>query len=200
MTRLRLVWRAAVAIALAALSAGPVFPSNAAASVSVAVTWDGLIRESTAAAVVTANEGVSVWEAGRIYTYTHVRVERSVAGALPANDAWVRTMGGVVGKIGQLVDGEAVLSPGQSSLLFLKAGPVGAFDVTARGQGQFPVTSEDPGHPGRVAKNRAVGMLLPPRIVGPSLAPRLAADVLDGRTVDDVAEDILAAWSTVHAP
>ncbi len=191
---------AAVVIALASLSAGALFPSNAAASVSVAVTWDGLIRESTAAAVVTANEGVSVWEAGRIYTYTHVRVLRGVAGSLPASDAWVRTMGGVVGKVGQLVDGEAVLSPGESSLLFLKAGPVGAYDVTARGQGQFPIASSDPSLPGRVVKSRAVGMLLPPRPVGPTPAPRLAADVLDGRTVDDVAPEILAAWSAVHAP
>ena len=166
---------------------------------SIAVTWEGLIRESTAAAVVTPQEATSVWEAGRISPYTHVRVERGVAGDVPATDAWVRTMGGVVGKIGQLVDGEANLSPGQTSLLFLKAGPVGAFDVTARGQGQFLVAGGGPNVPARVARTHAVGMLLPPRAGGDGAPPHLAADAVDGRSIDDVAHDVLASWGALHA-
>jgi len=171
----------------------------APASVSIAVTWNGLIRESTAAAIVTPQEGLSVWEAGRVYTYTHVRVEQGVAGAVPSGDAWVRTMGGVVGKVGQLVDGEAVLAPGQRSLLFLTAGPVGAFDVTARGQGQFLVKADTPSAPARLARTHSVGTLLTPRPTGMAAPSALAADVVDGRLVDDVAHDVAAAWDALHA-
>lgn len=190
---------AAVAMALVCPTIGPVCPREAPASVSIAVTWEGLIHESTAAALVTPQDGLSVWEGGRIYTYTRVRVEQAVAGDLPQGDAWVRTMGGVVGKVGQLVDGEAVLAPGQRSLLFLKAGPVGAFDVTARGQGQFVVTASQPSAPARLARARSVGMLLPPLSTSAGAPGALAAEVVDGRSVDDVARDVSAGWSALHA-
>jgi hypothetical protein len=197
MTRLRLLRRAALAaLVFVCPFVGPLCPSDAPASVSIAVTWEGLLRESTAAALVTPEDGMAVWEGGRIYTYTHVRVDRRVAGEAPASDAWVRTMGGEVGSVGQLVDGEAALAPGQQSLLFLKTGPVGAYTVTARGQGQFVVKSGDPTAPPRLARSRSVGMLLPPRATTPGV---LAADVMDGRSVDDVARDVAASWSALHA-
>jgi hypothetical protein len=171
---------------------------DARASVSIAVTWDGLLRESTAAALVTPTEARPVWENGRIYTYTHVRVERSIAGELaPGGEAWVRTMGGVVGKIGQLVDGEPVLAPGQTSLLFLHPGPVGAFDVTARGQGQFPVVSDEKTPP-HLVRSTSAGALVPPRTTGTTPTLPLAADVVHGRAIDDVAHDVAAAWSRTH--
>jgi hypothetical protein len=200
MRRKRLLLRAAVAaLALVCPVVGPVCPRDAPASVSIAVTWESLIRQSTGAAVVTPQSGLSVWEGGRIYTYTQVHVEQSVAGDAPSGDAWVRTMGGVVGKVGQLVDGEAVLAPGQRSLLFLKSGPVGAFDVTTRGQGQFLVKADGPSAPAYLARSRSVGMLLPPRPTGAVAPGALAADIIDGRAVDDVARDVAAAWGALHA-
>jgi hypothetical protein len=158
-----------------------------------------LLRESTAAAVVTPQAGLSVWEGGRIYTYTQVHVEQSVAGDAPSGDAWVRTMGGVVGKVGQLVDGEAVLAPGQRSLLFLKSGPVGAFDITARGQGQFVVKNDDSSTPPYLARSRSVGTLVPPRPTSAGAPGALAADVVDGRPVGDVVRDVASGWGTLHA-
>ena len=120
----------------------PALSADAPASVSIAVTWDGLLHESTAAVLVTSIESRPVWENGRIYTYTRVRVDRLVAGdLLGGGDTWIRTMGGVVGKVGQIVEGEAAFAPGESSLLFVHPGPVGAFVVTARGQGQFPLVA-----------------------------------------------------------
>lgn len=174
--------------------------TDARASVSIAVTWEGLLRESSAAAVVTPVEARSVLEGGRIYTYTRVHVDRAVAGELGAGSvAWVRTMGGVVGKIGQLVEGEAVLAKGRSSLLFLHPGLAGTLDVTARGQGQFPlVTDADPTRPAHLVRSNASGALLSPRAVS-AVAPLLAADVIHGRGVDDAARDIVAAWSRLHA-
>jgi hypothetical protein len=171
---------------------------NALASVSIAVTWDGLLRESTAAAVVTPVEARTVWEGGRMYT--HVRVDRALAGELATGgDAWVRTMGGVVGKTGQLVEGEPVLAPGQPSLLFLHPAPVAAFDVTARGQGQFPVVSDDKPLP-HLVRSTSAGTLVAPRARAAAPTAPLAADVVHGRAVDDVARDVAAAWSRTHAP
>ncbi len=62
-----------------------------------------------------------------------------MAGALPSgDDPWLRTLGGVVGHVGQRVEGEAVLSFGYQALVFLGAGKAGTFDVTARAQGKIP--------------------------------------------------------------
>jgi hypothetical protein len=190
----------AASVAIVALAA-----SDAGASVSIQVTWDGLLRESTAAAVVTPTDAESVWENGRIYTYTHVHVDRAIVGELTTGaDVWVRTMGGVVDKVGQRVEGEAVLAPGHQSLLFLHSGgnaPPGIFQVTARGQGQFPVVpASDSSTQPVVVRSTAAGVLVPPHTVGPVPAPVFAADFVHGRRVDDVAADVTAAWGRTHAP
>jgi hypothetical protein len=191
---------AAFLLALAAPAISPLVSTSSLASVSIAATFDGLVHESSTAAVVTAAESHAVWEDGRIYTYTHVHVARAVAGELATGaEAWVRTMGGVVGKVGQIVEGEAAFAPGETSLLFLRVGPVGAYVVTDRGQGQFPVVSHDPKQPARIVRSHSVGMLVAPRVLSASAAPRLAAEVLHGRPVDDVAREIAAAWGAAHA-
>jgi hypothetical protein len=172
---------------------------TARASVSIQVTWDGLLHESTAAVMATSVEQRAVWENGRIYTYARLHVDRAIAGAgeLPSGgEAWVRTMGGVVGSVGQVVDGEAVLTPGQSGLLFLHPGPPGAYVVTARGQGQFPLVHDaDPKAPPHLVRSNSSGALLPPR---PAPTSPFAADVVHGRVVDDVARDVVAAWDRTH--
>jgi hypothetical protein len=190
---------AAFLVAIGAPAIGSLAPTNASASVSIAATFEGLVHDSTTAAVVTAAESRAVWEDGRIYTYTHVRVTRAVAGELTTGgEAWVRTMGGVVGKVGQIVEGEAAFAPGDTSLLFLRTGPVGAYVVTYRGQGQFPVVTDDTTH-AHIVRSYSVGMLVPPRAPPTAAPPRLAAEVLHGRPVDDVAREIAAAWGAVHA-
>jgi hypothetical protein len=200
-TRL-LLRAAALGVALCAPLVGPLCPDDAPASVSIAVTWESLLHESTAAVLVTSIDSRPVWENGRIYTYTRVHVDRSVAGDLGENsDAWVRTMGGVVGKVGQIVEGEAAFAPGESSLLFVHPGPVGAFVVTARGQGQFPL-ARDPTLPPRIIKSYSVGMLVAPRVTrtaqgGASI--RLAAEVLHDRPIEEAAAEVASAWGATHA-
>jgi hypothetical protein len=191
----------ALAVALCSLPASLLIAGDAPASVSIAATWDGLIQNSSAAIVGTAAEAKPVWESGRIYTYTQFHVSRSVAGDVgTGGDVWVRTMGGVVGNVGQIVEGEATFAPGESSLLFLRPGPTGSYVVTSRGQGQFPVAAGDPKTPPRIMQNHAVGMLLPPKPQPAATTPaRLATDVMAGRPVDDVAKDIVAAWGPAHA-
>jgi hypothetical protein len=175
--------------------------TEARASVSIAVTWEGLLQESTAAALVTPLDAQSLWENNRIYTYTRVRVDRVVAGELSAGgEAVVRTMGGIVGRTGQRVEGEAVLTPGQPALLFVHSipgRPAGTFAVTARAQGQFPVVADDKTPPHLVRSNSA-GALVPPHLLGPVPAGPLAADVVHGRAVEDVALDVSTAWGRTH--
>lgn len=213
--------------ALVGLSAAAVLvPSDATASVSIAVAFDMLVKDADAVALVTAGDPSSVWEDGRIYTYTKVKVDQGIAGDVgPGTEGWVRTMGGVVGKIGQLVDGEPVLVKDKPSLLFLrklKAG--GVYEVSARAQGQYPVSVDEATKLRKILRSSAVGMLLPPKAAGEaaartstssstspqSVAPaaasvppetlkvRLAQEVLHDRAIDDVTREIATAWNRLH--
>ncbi len=204
-------------------------PGDAQASVSIAVGYDALVKDADAVGVVTPVESKTVWEEGRIVTYTRVKVDQGVAGDLgTGSEGWVRTLGGVVGKIGQLVDGEPVFSPNKSSLLFLRKWKTGGtWEVSARAQGQFPVVlvtaaGIDADKTNAVAQRRvmrstAVGMLLPPKpastvTAGPAPVKtdpngaadrvaqvRLAGEVLHDRPLDEVTRDIAASWKTLHA-
>src|SRR5689334_22465773 len=91
----------------------------AAASVAKAFTVDELVAVSSFVVVASAGEKKSVWEdqpsGRRIVTYTRVAVERTVAGAPPA-EMWVRTLGGAVDHIGQAVPGEAQIPTGSRAL------------------------------------------------------------------------------------
>ncbi len=192
------MWRRLLGAFLVAALGFTLLAANARASVSIAATWEGLLAESTGAAVMTPVEARSVWENGRIYTYTRLSVDRTVAGDLSqGSTVWVRTMGGVVGKVGQSVEGEAVFVPGHSSLLFLHAGPAGAFEVTARGQGQYPVVADDSRAPPRLVRSNSAGAILP-RAGAAGAGSRLAAEAIHGRLVDDVALEIAADWGRTH--
>jgi MYXO-CTERM domain-containing protein len=164
---------------------------EAAASVSVAATFEDLVRQSTAVAAVTPVERQVQWEDGRIVTYTRVRVESSVAGELP-QDVWVRTLGGAIGRVGQIVEGEPSFVVGQTSLVFLRARARG-FEVTARAQGQFAiVTGVD--KVARLMPARDVGAILP----ATAGASRIAREVLDGRDLQEASREIATTWARVH--
>ena len=64
--------------------------------------------------------------------------------ARPAGELWVRTLGGVVDKIGQAVPGEAQLAAGSRALLFLAQGP-GRGGRHGDGQGHYPIVADDKG-------------------------------------------------------
>ena len=58
----------------------------------------------------------------------------------------VRTLGGTVGEVAQLVPGEAVLTSGSTQLLFLDDGRGDSvFRVSAMAQGQYPVATDADG-------------------------------------------------------
>lgn len=161
----------------ASVVTGALAPTDAHASVSIAVAYDALVKDADAVGVATPVETKSVWEDGRIYTYTRVKIDQGVAGALTTgNDGWVRTMGGVVGKIGQMVDGEPVFTSGKPTLVFLrKFKDGGTWEVSARAQGQYPIVSDETGKVRKVTRSAAVGVLYPPKALpvqpGPVTAP-----------------------------
>jgi hypothetical protein len=217
--------RALLGCALAlpvAFGAAALVPSDASASVSIAVGFDALVKDADAVAVVTAAEGQSIWEDGRIYTYTKVKVDQGVAGDLGAGaDGWVRTMGGVVGKIGQMVDGEPVLTSGKSSLLFLRKFKADAvFEVSARAQGQYPVSIDPTTKLKKVTRSNNAGILLPPKTPAPAVEAiqsavqtqsngpvdlskvplRLASDVIHDRPLEEASREIATAWRRLHPP
>jgi MYXO-CTERM domain-containing protein len=198
-------------LAIAAASPALMTTTDARASVSIAVLFGELVQRATGVAVVTPVEQHATWEEGRIYTYTRVRVDSLAAGELPEG-TWVRTMGGKVGNIGQLVEGEAVLTMGRPTLLFLEPvrspGAAGVFEVTARGQGQFVVAPRAEGGP-QILRSYAGGALAPPSqerlarfggtVSAGDPALRLARDVLHQVGVDEAARIIAGEFSVLHA-
>jgi hypothetical protein len=205
-------------LALAPLAAATV-ATDASASVMIAVPFDSLVKDADAVAVVVPQDAKSVWEEGRIYTYTRVKIEQGVAGDTSGGEVWIRTMGGVVGKVGQMVDGEPVFTAQKSNLLFLrkfKAG--GTWEVSARAQGQYPVVFDEAKKTKRLTRSANVGVLLPPKkvqqeangtvtpqsVTGPRTADaedlkiRLAGDVLHDRPFDDAAKEIASTWKRLH--
>jgi hypothetical protein len=158
-------------------------PAPAQASVSVALTLEELVDASDRAVVGRAVERRSEWAhvggSRRIVTYTKVRIDRTVYGK--DTTVWVRTLGGVVGKIGQHVSGEARLSLGKPSLLFLTELGDGLAVVTARAQGHFPVAADAKGRPvlraspdrGKVLPRRKGGATAHETLVGRQLESAL---------------------------
>src|SRR5687767_275799 len=89
---------------------------RADATVVRAVSVEELVRRSHGVLVATPLERMAEWArvggTRRIVTLTRVRVEETVAGVNEDSELLVRTLGGRIGDIGQLVDGEAELRVG----------------------------------------------------------------------------------------
>jgi hypothetical protein len=191
----------------AACALAMLFPAPSAyASVSIAIPFDDLVRESVAAVLVTPESASVVWEEGRIITYTKSHIDTVVAGSVAgATEIWVRTRGGDIGQVGQAAEGEAVLTTGRPTLLFVRAPNAHAatpYVVTARAQGQFPVATDADGAL-RVYASDAVGLLMPKAATAgrAPLAPHpLASEVLHGHTLPDAKAAIARAWGPQHAP
>jgi hypothetical protein len=184
---------------------------DARASVSVGVLFEELLERASAAAIVTPLDEHALWENGIIVTYTRLRVDRPVEGRLP-REIVVRTFGGSVGDIAQIVEGEATFVRGAPSLVFLRprfdltGPPAGTFGVVERGQGQFPLVMVD-GQPPRLGLGRDIGVVLPPppdhleraaKRLADSVPPRLAREVLGDRPLDEALRQIALVWPRVH--
>lgn len=155
-------------------------PRSAEATLVRAVTLTELVSMSKHAVVATAGTPSSRWETigdrERIVTYMKVRVEHVLDGTSPGSEILVRTLGGRVGDIGQLVPGEAPLRPNTTSALFLEPVATDVFGVTAMAQGHYPLQADTAGTRRLVAH----------RLSFAKLAPDAAIVRLDGKTVSEV--------------
>src|SRR5690606_26012643 len=115
---------------------------RAEAAVSVAYTLEELVDSAPTAVLARAVAQESRWEeiAGsrRIVTYTSLALEDGIYGEAKAS-LRVRTLGGVVGKVGQQVSGEASFRIGERAVVFLSATRSGTLVVAGAAQGHFPV-------------------------------------------------------------
>jgi hypothetical protein len=151
----------------------------AEASVARSISVSALIQNSRSVVLGTPLAAHSEWaEIGgsrRIVTLTRVRVDEHVARGKPgASEVLVRTLGGRIGKLGQLVHGEAELRSNETCMLFLHDGEPGLSTVTAMAQGHYPLASDARG---RWLK-RSPGLA---KLV---MAPDAAVERLSGQTVD----------------
>jgi hypothetical protein len=137
-------------VRVAALGAlGAVFSKQAFASVARAVTLEALAQRSQHVLLGEPLDSYCVWErvGGRkhIVTYTRVRAHELLSGADPqADELLVRTLGGTVGELGELVHGEAVLQAGHRGVMFVMPSR-DALAVTAMAQGHYPLRRDDAG-------------------------------------------------------
>jgi hypothetical protein len=127
------------------------FANGAQATTAHAVSLPELVRRSTRIARATALDSFARTEdiggARHIVTYSRLRIDDSIQGASADSETLVRTLGGRVGDVGEIVHGEAELSLNETSLVFLMADPNGVELVTAMAQGHYPVAVDRVGVP-----------------------------------------------------
>ena len=145
------------------------------------VTLPELVGMSRHRIVGTPLSASARWEtiggSERIVTYHTLRVDYALDGTAPtAGDLVVRTLGGAVGDIGQIVPGEAPLRKGETAALFLEDVKTNVFAVSAMAQGHYRIFADEQG----AKRVRANSFTLR------GATSEAAVVRLDGRTVVDV--------------
>ena len=135
--------------ALAALCASALVANRAVASLQRAIPLADLVRASELVVSATPLDFESRWETQgerrRIVTTWRVRVDTRLDGDAADAEVLVQTLGGTVGKIGQIVDGEASLSRGVPCVLFLGRETSAARPVVGMAQGHYPLARRSDG-------------------------------------------------------
>lgn len=175
------------ALSLLGITAVSLYGGSALASTARAVTLERLVERSTTALVVTAVAKHASWQTigggRRIVTETEASVKELVAGDDPGtSEVLVRTLGGRVGNLGQIVEGEAELLVGEECLVFLTRLDPSIFSVTAMAQGEYPIVSDARGR--LLTKSRRLPALIQQR--------GAAVERLPGLSVKDALEAIRA--------
>lgn len=79
-----------------------------------------------------------------LVTETRLRVEGVLALATPSDaELTIRTLGGQLDGVGEIVHGQAQLFRGEMCVGFLEPGPDGAYWVTGMAQGHYPLDRAD---------------------------------------------------------
>ncbi|HEY4105650.1 MAG TPA: hypothetical protein VGM44_17245 [Polyangiaceae bacterium] len=132
----------AIAVLLAA-------PRASRATTARAVSLVDLVRRSTRVAQVMPLEASSrfenVGDMRHIVTYTRLRIDDAIYGDSGESEILVRTLGGHVDKLGEIVHGEAQLIPNEACVLFSQTNADGIELVTEMAQGHYPLVSDQYG-------------------------------------------------------
>lgn len=163
--------------------------SRAEAMTARAATLRELVTLADLVVEGTPEESKSLWEeipggGRRIVTYSRVSVSQVVYGA-GQSDVWVRTLGGTVGNVGQRVEGESVLVPGERAVFFLKKRDDGTHAVAEMSQGHYLVKQADGAQ--RLHPSPHLGHLVKSDKSSP-----LARELLVGKAIDDASALIRA--------
>ncbi len=160
----------------------------ATAGVARALSLRELVRASDRCLVATTLSAEGRWQhvggRRRIVTTSRLRIDEVVGGPADGAEIMVRTLGGQVGDIGQVVHGEAVLLLNQPMLVFLTPTAEGVFAVTALAQGHYPI-QRDPSGEHRTAPSPRLSELL-----GDG-----AVKELSGRRVSEATGVVRKAWN-----
>jgi len=157
--------------------------SQALGAVARALTLPELVKRSKSSLLVTPLAKRSSWQtiggSRRIVTETRARVDELVGGADPSSsEVLLRTLGGRVGTLGQLVEGEAELVLGEGCLAFLTELDPLIYAVTAMAQGHYPIVSDARGKLLRASRQLPALLKRPDsaveRLAGRTLAEGLA--------------------------
>lgn len=114
------------------------------ATTARAVSLRELVQRSTCVARSTPLESFcrseEVGGAAHIVTYTRIAVEDVIDGTASESELLVRTLGGRIGDLGEIVHGEAELTLRVPNLLFLRRSSEGIEQVTAMAQGRYSLS------------------------------------------------------------
>jgi hypothetical protein len=138
------VSRRGLLVGLASGTVASAFSGTAAATIVRALSLASLVQGSRRILVVTALDAESHFEdlgrRRRIVTDTRVRMDEGLAKGQGADsELLVRTLGGVVGTLGERVHGQAQLIVGEPCVAFLLQAPDGLHYVNGMAQGHYPL-------------------------------------------------------------
>jgi hypothetical protein len=127
------------------------FAEQASATVVRSLSLPSLVQSSRRIVVMTALASESHYEElgrrRRIVTDTRVRIEEGIAKHEGLDgELLVRTLGGSIGDVGELVHGQAQLVASQPCVAFLLQGPDGLHYLNGMAQGHYPLRGSSTKH------------------------------------------------------
>lgn len=122
-------------------------PAVAFAGAARPIGLADLVQRSKHVVVATPRVADSTWEeiggSRRLVTYTRLTIDESLdERTLGESEVLVRTLGGRLGPLGQIVHGEAELRRDETSVVFLKMRQDGTFHITGLAQGHYPLRTD----------------------------------------------------------
>jgi len=164
-------------------------------------TYDRLLREYPNTLIHTSGPFVGLPEgqmgnsevghlnmgAGRIVHMDITRIDELIAGSPNESEILVRTLGGHVGELGEIVHGEAQLAQNEACVVFLQTNPDGIDQVTEMAQGHYPLHTDTSGAL-RLTASRNM-----PHLVDAASAPNAAVVRLSGLQLTEARDLIRGA-------